>query len=197
MSDTLELLEPVVDAQPSEAAAPPPFESVKWRVKVGDKEYGPYPRTRLMDFLKEGRVTASTLLSCGQDTVFLRADQHPQLRWDFRAPRKRRFGEPRLEPGEAEAPVCNYFIAARLLSSHDGFERVLKGAGRFTRAAGDMWVLRSRQSIQQIRNQLVIAMKPHEHFLIVNATKDRLAWYNLGVENDIGVRGVWDSDDDA
>lgn len=197
MSDTLELLEPVDDGQSASVAAPPPYESVKWRVRIGDKDYGPYPRTRLMDFLKEGRVTASTLLACGQDTVFLRADQHPQLRWDFRAPRKRRFGEPRLEPGETEAPVCNYFIAARLLASHDGFERVLKGAGRYTRAAGDMWVLRSRQSIQQIRNQLVIAMKPHEHFVIVNATKDRLAWYSLGVENDIGVRGVWDSDEES
>lgn len=195
MSDTLELSKPVDEGRPGDGAAPPPFESVKWRVMVGDKEYGPYPRSRLLDFLKEGRVLATTLLACGQDTEFVRADQHPNLRWDFRAPRKRKFGEPRLEAGETEAPVCNYFIAARLLASHDSFERVLKGAGKFTRAAGDMWVLRSRQSIQQIRNQLVIAMKPHEHFVIVNATKDRLAWYSLGVENDVSVRAVWDCDE--
>lgn len=194
MSDMLELNEPVAADMPS-AAAPPPFEAVKWRVKVGDKVYGPYPRTRLLDFLKEGRITASSLLSCGNDEFFLRADQHPQLRWDFRAPRKRRFGDPRLEAGETEAPVCNYFIAGRLLSSHEAFEKVLNGAGRFTRAGGDMWVLRSRQSIQQIRSQLVITMKPHEYFVIVNATKDRLAWYSLGVENDVSVRSVWDADE--
>lgn len=195
MNDTLELSEPM-DLTPEEGEpAAPPFESVKWRVMVGDKAYGPYPRSRLMEFLKEGRVVATTLLSCGADTHFLRADQHPQLRWDFKAPRRRKFGDPRLDPGESEAPVCNYVIAARIMASNEGLERVLRGAGKFTRAAGDMWVLRSKLTIQQIRNQLVLAMKPHEHFIIVNATKDRLAWYNLGVENDISVRGVWDSDE--
>ena len=92
-------------------------------------------------------------------------------------------------------PVCNYFIAARLLSGNERFERVLREAGKMTRAAGDMWVLRSKQTIQQLRNQLTLAVKPHEHFIIVNASKDRLAWYNIGVENDISVRGVWDTDE--
>jgi hypothetical protein len=40
-------------------------------------------------------------------------------------------------------------------------------------------------------------MRPHEHFIIVNASKDRLAWFNIGVENDVNVRDVWDSDDVA
>ena len=72
---------------------------------------------------------------------------------------------------------------------------MLREAGKMSRAAGDMWVLRSKQTVQQLRNQLTLAMKPHEHFIIVNASKDRLAWYNIGVEADISVRGVWDSDE--
>lgn len=196
MSDTLELSEPVDAAGfEGEEPAPPPFEGVKWRIKIGDKEYGPYPRSRLIDFLKEGRVQAGSWIACGNDTDYHRADHHPQLRWDFKVPRKRRFGDPRLDPGETEVPVSNYFIAARLLAGNDRFERVLREAGKMTRAAGDMWVLRSKLTIQQVRNQLTLAMKPHEHFIIVNASKDRLAWYNIGVENDIAVRGVWDSED--
>ncbi len=198
MSDTLDLSKPVL-AEDHEGfqAAPPPFEGVKWRIKIGDKEYGPYPRSRLIDFLKEGRVTAATFLCCGTDADYHRADHHPNLRWDFKAPRKRKFGDPKLDAGETEVPVCNYFIAARLLSGNDRFERVLRDAGKMTRAAGDMWVLRSKQTVQQLRNQLTLAMKPHESFVIVNASKDRLAWYNIGVEADISVRGVWDSDDIA
>ncbi len=194
MSETLELSEPA-PALSGDDAAPPPFESVKWRVRVGDKEYGPYQRSRLLDFLKEGRVTASTLLCCGVDTEFKRADQHPNLRWDFKTPRRRKFGDPKLDPGETEVPVCNYFIAGRLLAGNDRFEQVLGGAGKFTRASGDMWILRSRLTIQQIRNQLSMIMKPNEHFLIVNASKDRLAWFNIGPENDVAVRDVWDSDE--
>jgi hypothetical protein len=196
MSDTLELSQPVgPEAEDGPVAAPPPFESVKWRVKIGDKEYGPYPRTRLLDFLREGRVQASTFIACGNDLDFHRADHHPNLRWDFRTARKRKFGDPKLEPGETEVPVCNYFIAARLVAGNERFEKVLRDAGKMTRAAGDMWVLRSRLTVQQLRNQLTMIMKPHEHFIIVNASKDRLAWFNIGVENDISVRGVWDSDE--
>ena len=202
MSKTLDLNKPVIgvgssgmDDDEEYAIDPPPIPSVKWRIQVGDKLYGPYPRSRLIEFLKEGRVVASTLLGCGADTEYVRADKHPQLRWDFNANRKRKFGEPRLDPGETEVPVCNYFIAARLMSSNEAFEKQLREAGKMTRAAGDMWVVRSRLTVQQIRNKLTSIMRPHEHFVIVNATKDRLAWFNLGVENDISVRDVWDSDE--
>jgi hypothetical protein len=199
MSDTLELSKQVSpdDEDGAYKAPPPPFEGVKWRVKIGDAEYGPYPRSRLIDFLKEGRVTASTFLCCGNDADYHRADCHPNLRWNFKAQRKRKFGDPKLDPGETEVPVCNYFIAARLVAGNERIERVLRDAGKMTRAAGDMWVLRSKQTVQQLRNQLAPVMRPHEYFIIVNASKDRLAWFNIGVESDIGVRGVWDSDEVA
>jgi hypothetical protein len=38
-------------------------------------------------------------------------------------------------------------------------------------------------------------MRKDEQVLIVNASKDRLAWFNLGPESDIAVRDVWDSDE--
>ena len=199
MSDTLELSQQVrlADEEEGLSAPPPPFEGVKWRVKIGDREYGPYPRSRLIDFLKEGRVTGSTFLCCGTDTDYHRADHHPNLRWDFKGPRKRKFGDPKLAPGESVVPVSNYFIAARLSAGNERFERVLREAGKMTRASGDMWVLRSRLTVQQLRNQLTMIMRPHEHFFIVNASKDRLAWFNIGVENDIAVRNVWDCDEVA
>src|SRR5579871_1473827 len=129
MSDTLDLYRPA-DEEADDDAPPPPIPSVKWRIKVGEAEYGPYPRSRLLDFLKEGRVIASTFLACGADVEFVRADKHPQLRWDFNPVRKRRFGEPKLEPGETEVPVCNYFIAARLMASNEAFEKQLRDAGK-------------------------------------------------------------------
>jgi hypothetical protein len=200
MSDTLQLSKrapKALAADDAEGFDTPPPPGVKWRIKVGDKEYGPYPRTRLIDFLKEGRVTGSTLLCCGNDTEFVPAARHPNLRWDFSPKRRRGFGEVKLEPGETEVPVCNYLIAARLLSTHDAFERVLRDAGKVARAAGDVWVVRSKHTVQQLRTKLSLVMRKDEQVLIVNASKDRLAWFNLGPENDIAVRDVWDSDDVA
>ncbi|MEZ5939062.1 MAG: hypothetical protein R3C52_12735 [Hyphomonadaceae bacterium] len=195
MNDLLDLSEPISPDLDEEPATPPPFESVKWRVKVGEQVYGPYPRSRLLDFLKEGRVAAHTLLACGQDKDFHRADKHPQLRWDFSAPRKRRFGEPRLDPGEGEHPICNYFIAGKVVSSLAAFEKALSECGRMARISGDMWVLRSPMTVQQVRNKLSAVSRTHEAFVVVNATRDRLAWHNIGVENDVALRDVWDSDE--
>ena len=76
MSDTLELKQAVPDTESDEVeAAPPPFEGVKWRIKIGDKEYGPYPRTRLIDFLKEGRVQAGTFIACGTEDYLLKSNR--------------------------------------------------------------------------------------------------------------------------
>jgi hypothetical protein len=196
MSDMLELSHTVSDSYfEGNEPAPPPFETVKWRIKIADREYGPYPRPRLIEFLKEGRIQAGTLLACGRDQDFRRADQHPQLRWDFSAPKKRRFGDPRANAGEADTPLSNFVVAARLVGGHERFEAALEQAGRATQASEGIWILRSRQTIQQIRSSLLPVAGPNERFVIVNASRDRLAWFNLGAETDNAVRSVWNCED--
>ncbi|MBI1339956.1 hypothetical protein GC169_07075 [bacterium] len=175
--------------------APPTYPQAKWRIKVGDEVYGPYSRSRLIEFLKEGRVLPTTLVAIGEDNEFVRADRHANLRWNFEGARKRKFGEPKLDPGETEIPVCNYFIAARLVGDNGAVEAVLKECGKYSRIAGDMWVARSRLTIQQLRARISAILRSQEQIVIVNATKDRLAWFNLGMEGDLGVRSVWDSDE--
>ncbi len=166
---------------------------VQWRVMVDGKVYGPYPRAKLLEFLREGRVTSHTMLSCGADTQFHRADEHPNLRWDFQK-KPRGFHEKRLDDGEETAPVCNYFVCARLLAGVEPFERVLHQSGKFARAGSGMWVVRSRVTLPQLRNRLSVALRKDEQFVVVNATKGRLAWFNLGAEHDVAVRSVWNSE---
>ncbi|MEM8921508.1 MAG: hypothetical protein AAGB25_09055, partial [Pseudomonadota bacterium] len=129
------------------------------------------------------------------DDEFMRADQHPNLRWDFSARAARGFNKPKLEDGETEVPVSNFFICCRLLAGSQDFEDVLHETGRFARAGGDMWVLRADVTLPQLRNRLSKVMRKDEQMIIVNATKNRIAWFNLGPENDIAVRSVWDIDE--
>jgi hypothetical protein len=191
MSETLDL-KPLVQ----EDAPPPPYESVKWRVRIGEREYGPYPRTRLIQFLREGRIKAHTLLCCGSDAEFIPAERHPNLRWSFAPPRRRRFGEAgAAEAGDAEPPVCNYFIAGRFSGSLDRFEAALQTLGKSARAADGMWVLRSRSSVQHIRTRLAAEVPAGDQFVIINATRDRLAWHNVPADRDLAMRDVWDAED--
>jgi iron-sulfur cluster repair protein YtfE (RIC family) len=149
----------------------------------------------LIDFLKEGRVGAATLLCCGNDSEFVRADRHANLRWDFSPARKRRFGEVKLQAGETEVSICNYVIAARLHPTNAAFQHTLMESGKIARCEGDVWVLRSKLTVQQLRQKLSMVMHKDEQVVIVNASKDRLAWINLGPESDIAVRDAWDSDE--
>lgn len=166
---------------------------VQWRVKVNDRVYGPYPRAKLIEFLQEGRVVAHTMLSCGADTDFHRADEHPNLRWKFKKV-PRGFYEKHLDEGEEVHPVCNYVVCARLLASTQDFEQALNQSGKFARAGSNMWVLRSSVTLPQLRNRLSVALRKDEQFMLVNATKGRVAWFNLGAEADVAVRSVWDAD---
>jgi len=178
----------VADSDISEDTSNAP-QRVQWRVRVDGNVYGPYPRSRLLEFLEEGRIAGHTQLACGADEDFYRADEHPNLRWRFD-------GEPSHNAAEDDRahPVCNYFISARILASTQDFEHVLNRAGQFSRAGANNWVLRSRTPLPQLRNQLSVALKKDEQFVIVNATKGRLAWFNLGAETDIAIRSVWNAD---
>lgn len=172
---------------------PASYPQMKWRIKIGEVVYGPYTRSRLVEFLKEGRVLASTLIAIGDDDVFVRADRHANLRWDFSTSRKRKFGEPKVD-GENEARVSNYFVSARLTADAEAVEHVLAECGKFAKIAGDMWVLRSTYSIQGLRSRILPVLRPNEQIVIVNATKDRLAWCNLGLQGDLAIRDVWDAE---
>lgn len=168
---------------------------VQWRVQVDGTVYGPYPRSRLIDFLREGRVSANTMLACGSDNAFYRADEHPNIRWNFHGNTENTARPNETLTEDAEAPLlCNYFISGKLLSDQYNFELVLNRAGKFARAGTNMWVLRSRITLPQLRNKLSAVMGKDDQFVIVNASKGRLAWFNLGAEPDIAVRSVWDSE---
>ena len=183
----------VIDLE--KVAQTPPMR-VQWRVMVKDKVYGPYPRAKLLDFLQEGRVAAHTKIACGSDEEFYRADEHPNLRWDFPLSSDGDVDEASSTENQSRAEVSNFFVSGRLLTSHAEFERVLHQCGKFARAGSEMWVLRSRIPLPQLRNRLSIALKKDEQFVIVNASKGRLAWFNLGAEHDVAVRSVWNADID-
>ena len=172
---------------------PENIQQAQWRVMVGDQVYGPYPRARLLEFLEEGRIKAHTRLACGTDETFNRADEHPNLRWDF-TNRTEQKTDSNAAAQDTAAPVCNYFISARILAEHAPFERQLNQVGKFARAGSDMWVLRSRETLPQLRKKLADVLRKDESCAIVNATTGRLAWVNLGAEHDVAIRSIWNSE---
>jgi hypothetical protein len=155
MSDTLELKQAVPDTESDEVEAHAP--ALRRReVAHQDRRQGIRSVSALPpDRFPEGRPRPGRHRSSPAERTYglsTAPTTTPTCAGTSKGPKKRKFGDPRLDAGETEVPVCNYFIAARLLAGNDRFERVLREAGKMTRAAGDMWVLRSKQTIQQLRS---------------------------------------------
>ena len=47
------------------------------------------------------------------------------------------------------------------------------------------------ERLQMIRNTLSQTLERGDRFVVVDATRDRLAWFNLGPEVDVRISKVW------
>ncbi len=54
-----------------------------------------------------------------------------------------------------------------------------------------MWLLRTRHSAGIIRNKLSQTLEQGDRFVVIDASRDRFAWFNLGPEVDVRVSKVW------
>jgi hypothetical protein len=57
--------------------------------------------------------------------------------------------------------------------------------------APGLWLVRTRFSAGVIRNTLSQTLERGDRFVVVDATRDRLAWFNLGPETDVRIAKVW------
>jgi hypothetical protein len=57
--------------------------------------------------------------------------------------------------------------------------------------APGLWLLRTRHSAGVVRNTLSQTLEKGDRFVVVDATRDRLAWFNLGPEVDVRIGKVW------
>lgn len=63
--------------------------------------------------------------------------------------------------------------------------------GRTVRIMPGVWLLSATMTSGAIRNQLMKYFSTTDTFFIVDATRDKLAWFNLGPEIDSSIRQVW------
>jgi hypothetical protein len=90
------------------------------------------------------------------------------------------------------AEAANVFIHVEILSgSWNAFMAAMEGMGFLCELASGLWLLRTRYSVGVIRNTLSQTLERGDRFVVVDATRDRLAWFNLGPEVDVRITKVW------
>ena len=156
--------------------------ATQWWVQVRGRAFGPYSIEQMARFLSEGRVRPTSLVSHQPDGGWTEARRMMTLR-GLRAP----------APGkEAQADAANVFVHAEIISgSWMAFMAALETMGTVCDLAPGLWLVRTKFSSGVIRNTLSQTLERGDRFVVIDATRDRFAWFNLGPEVDVRIGKVW------
>lgn len=153
----------------------------QWWVQVRGKNYGPYTMAQLSDFVTEGRIRPATKVSDTADGPWIEARRVVGL-----------MAQPRSEAANENNEGANVFVHAEIFSgSWDAYMAALTSMGRICELAPGLWILRTRLSAGVVRNTLSQTLEHGDRFVVIDATRDRLAWFNLGPETDVRIGKVW------
>lgn len=162
-----------------------------WWVQVRGQTYGPYTLAQLAGFVGEGRVRANTPVSDNPSSGWLEAGRTPALAGQFSAGLARREAEAAQMPA---TDTANVFVFAEIHSSAwNGFLAALEAMGSMCEIAPGLWLVRTRHSAGIIRNTLSQTLERGDRFVVIDATRDRMAWYNLGPGVDVRLKDVLNS----
>ena len=168
-------------ANVSEQSAPVKARSAgQWWVGANGKPYGPYSMAQLSRFVAEGRVRASTQVAESAEGPWVDARKVMGL----------------LGPTGGEndnAPdAANIFVHAEIRSgAHHEFAAALEALGSMCELAPGLFLVRTRFSAGIVRNTLSQTLMAGDRFAVIDATRNRFAWFNLGPEIDARVSSVW------
>lgn len=169
----------------SEVALPAKADTAaKWWVQVRGKAFGPYPIEQMARFMAEGRVRPTTLV----------ADKPEGGNWleARRVLALRGLRAPGVASNDSQTEAANVFVHAEIVSgSWNAFMAALESMGAVCDLAPGLWLVRTRFSAGVIRNTLSQTLERGDRFVVIDATRDRFAWFNLGPEIDVRIGKVW------
>lgn len=161
-------------AKPAQSIA-----SSQWWVQIRGRAFGPYSIERMAQFMSEGRIKPTTMVTDKPEGAWTEARRIMSLR-GLRT------------PTPANDVAANVIVHAEIVSgAYNGFVAALEGLGHICDLANGLWLLRTRQSAGTIRNTLSQTLEHGDRFIVVDATRDRLAWFNLGPDVDVRIAKVW------
>jgi hypothetical protein len=155
--------------------------ATKWWVQIRGRAFGPYTIEQMAGFLSEGRVRPTSLVSDNGTDNWTEARRIMALR-GLRKP---------AAANDAEE-AANVFVHAEIFSgSWMAFMAALESMGFVCDLGPGLWLVRTRYTSGVIRNTLSQTLERGDRFVVIDASRDRLAWFNLGPEVDVRIGKVW------
>ena len=173
-----------------------------WTMSVGGRVYGPYSLEQMRSFHAENRLADHSMVAREGEEQFRPACEDPELAPLFgqepvaieepmEPVQPRRFGA-RQDAELSDGQPAHFVIVADMKSrSISGLEEEIFSLGEAHRFGPQAWVLCSAGTINTIRNALVQKLGKLDTLFIVDAARDKAAWFNFGPETDTRIRKMW------
>jgi hypothetical protein len=189
-----------------------------WIINVGGRAYGPYSAEQMRAFASEGRLIAMSQIARAGETEFRNALDDPDLAPLFvpakspitalaeplrprESERPSAFGKlndgPKDEPDSGSGPSHIIVIADMKSRSIDGLEEEILKLGTACPVLPQVWILSTEASVNAVRNLLIQQLGKLDVLLVIDASRDKAAWFNFGPEMDARIRRMWSRTVDA
>jgi len=162
---------------------------MSWFVKVEGRVYGPYTPQQMRAFVGEGRIAAHSHVSAERDGAFTQASDIEDFKSWFVESEPKPAAEKRVTPG---ARPANFVVVAEIESENGTeFRSALDSYGDVEQVTGGVFLLRGPTTSAVLRNELSHILGRDDKLLVIDASHDRAAWFNLGREADQNIRELW------
>lgn len=187
--------------------------SASWMVNVGGRAYGPYTDAQMAAFAAEGRLAPQSLIARSDEAMFHPAGEEPALAAFFPAammtptatePAPRAEAKPAgtfgrtKDEGQKSGELSHIVVIADMKSrSIVGLEEEIYRLGQACPLLPQIWLLRTDQTVNAVRNHLVQQLGKLDVLFVVDATNNKAAWFNFGPESEARIRRIWSKDESA
>ena len=188
-----------------------------WIISVAGQAYGPFDGQQMRVFAGEGRLVPATLVARPGEPSFRPAADEPELNSLFSsgpspsqvpvtqtlpAERARVGAFGKLDgdgddDGSASQESHLIIISDMKSRSITGLEEEIVKLGPSYRLLPQVWMLTTEVSVNALRNLLIQQLGKLDVLLIIDATRDKAAWYNFGPEADSRIRRLWTRHSDS
>jgi hypothetical protein len=183
-----------------------------WIINVSGRAYGPYGAQQMRAFVSEGRLAAMSQTARAGENEFRNAVDDPELAPFFIASKQVNLAVAEaIRPREADRPTAfgklegnsrenaepvsgpsHIIVIADMKSrSVSGIEEEIVRLGQVCQVLPQVWILSTESSLSAVRNLLVQQLGKLDVILVIDASKDKAAWFNFSPEAEARLRRIW------
>ncbi len=183
-----------------------------WMVNVGGRAYGPYTDAQMATYAAEGRLAPQSLVAREGEIEFRAAGSdaaladlfngaahtgRPGTSQEFAQTSELRFGGAfgRKEDGQKGERSQLVVFADMKSRSISGLVEQIHKLGQAYGVMPQVWLLRTDQSANFVRNHLVQFLGKLDVLFVVDASNNKVAWFNFGPEPEARIRRIWTKTD--